>query len=687
MTTQHTVRLGATALLMSTISTLAYAQDDILTLDTIIVEGQQSVAQTAQTYAFDPALMPVPSGLDGGALLSSVPGVSGRRMGAHGIDIIIRGMQKNQLNVIDAGGFTYGGCPNRMDPPTSIAAFYRADKVIVEKGYTSVTNGPGGSGGTVRLEREAPEFEPGKMFAGSLTTGVNSNGNGYGIAGTVSADLGNGFYAEFSGERKSSDDYEDGNGNEVRSGFTQKSAGVTFGYATDGVDLALDIEKDRAEDVKFAGAQMDSPLSETMTYRLRGGVDVDAGRLTRIEGVLYSSNVDHTMDNYTLRTPASMKMLAPTTSDTVGGSLEGHLDFGMTTARIGVDYQANTRRALGYSSMGSMPINLANPSSLSWPDVTIAQLGVFGETETTLSTHSTLKLGLRYDHVTASADEANVAVGSSSTTANDYYQMVYGTDFTEDKTEDNFGGLIRYEHHLSSGTMVFAGLSRSVRTADANERAFSRGMNGVPSYVGNPDIDPEKHTQLDFGLETQTETYSLTATVFYDRVKDYILEEKTAWPGAMRGVTTYRNIDADLAGVELSGSWTLGQVILAGDMSYTYGANKTDGGALGQIPPLQGTLSATYDADIWQAGARINWASKQDRIYTVLDAGETPGYATLDLFGSYALNDSVTLVAGVDNVFDKGYATHLNRSNSYDTSVERVNEPGRNVYLTMQVQF
>nr|WP_321512039.1 TonB-dependent receptor [uncultured Celeribacter sp.] len=687
MTTQHTVRLGATALLMSTISTLAYAQEIVPTLDPIYIESEQTVTQTANTYTFDPEALPVPTGLDGGALLSTIPGVSGRRMGAHGIDIIIRGMQKNQLNVIDAGGFTYGGCPSRMDPPTSIAAFYRADKVIVEKGYSSVTNGPGGSGGTVRLEREAPEFDRGQVFTGSLTTGVNSNGNGSGIAGTVSADLGNGFYAEFSGERKSSDDYEDGNSNEVRSGFTQKSAGVTFGYAKDGVDLALDIEKDRAEDVKFAGAQMDSPLSETMTYRLRGGLDVNAGRLTRIEGVLYSSNVDHTMDNYTLRTPASMKMLAPTTSDTVGGSLEGHLDFGTTTARIGVDYQANNRRALGYSSMGSMPINLANPSSLSWPDVTIAQLGVFGETETKLGAHSTLKLGLRYDHVTASADEADVGVGMSGTTANDYYQMVYGTDFSEDKTEDNFGGLIRYEYQLSSDTMVFAGLSRSVRTADANERAFSRGMNGVPSYVGNPDIDPEKHTQLDFGLETQTETYSLTATVFYDRVNDYILEESTPWPGAMRGVTTYRNIDAELAGVELSGSWNLGQVILAGDLSYTYGANKSDGGALGQIPPLKGSLSATYDADIWQAGARINWAAKQDRIYTVLDAGETPGYATVDLFGSYTLNDKVMLMAGIDNVFDKSYATHLNRSNSYDTSVERVNEPGRNIYLTMQVQF
>jgi iron complex outermembrane receptor protein len=685
MTAKTTVRLGATALLMSTISTVAFAQNTDLTLDPITVKDAQAIVQDGQSTAFDPALLPVPAGLDGGALLSAIPGVSASRMGGHGLDIIIRGMQKNQLNIIDAGSFTYGGCPNRMDPPTSIAAFYRADKVIVERGYASVTNGPGGSGGTVRLERAAPEFETGRLFSGSLIAGANSNGTGASIAGTVAVDLGGGFYAELSGERKQSDDYQDGDGRDVRSGFTQKSAGLTFGYDKDGVDLALDIEKDRAEDVKFAGAQMDSPLSETMTYRLRGGLDVDMGALTRVEGVLFSSNVDHTMDNYTLRTPAAMKMLAPTTSDTFGSKIEGQFEFGQTKAKLGVDFQSNNRRALGYSSMASMPINLDKPSSLSWPDVTIAQLGIYGETETALSEASTLKLGLRYDHVRASAGEADVVVGG--TTANDYYMMVYGTDFAEARTEDNIGGLIRFEHDLSSETKLFAGLSRSVRTADTNERAFARGMMGVPSYVGNPDINPEKHTQFDIGIAMQTETYGFTATAFYDRVSDYILQDHISWPGAMMGVTTYRNINAELAGVELSGQWALGQVLLAGDMSYTYGGNRSDGGALGQIPPLQGTISATYDADIWQIGARVNWASKQDRIYSVLDAGETAGYATLDVFGTYALNDDVALLAGIDNLFDKPYATHLNRSNTFDTSVEKVNEPGRNVYVAVQMQF
>ncbi|MDK3016251.1 TonB-dependent receptor domain-containing protein [Pseudodonghicola flavimaris] len=683
-------RLGATALLFGTISSTALAQAadpdalrDGVILDPIVVDFQNSDAgATATAYVFDPHVLALPPAQDGGEILASVPGVAARRMGGHGLDIIIRGMQKNQLNVIDAGSFTYGGCPNRMDPPSSIAAFYRADEVIVERGYASVTNGPGGSGGTVRLVRHAPEFEAGKRLSGSVTTGYRSNGDGTEIAGSLAYDLGHGFYIQVSGENKQAKDYQDGSGREVRSGFTQRSAGVTLGYAANGIDIAFDVEKDRAEDVKFAGAGMDSPLSETTTYRLRGGIDLDAGALTRVEGVLFSSDVNHTMDNYSLRVPTGMKMLSPTTSDTYGGKIEAQFDFGTTTARVGVDYQSNNRNAVGY--MGMM-LDLSSPSTLSWPDVTIAQTGLYGETETALNGATTLKLGLRYDHVRASAGDANGRADYSGTTPNAYYNAVYGIGYYGDKTEDNWGGLIRLEHQLTDRSKIFAGLSRSVRTADANERAMARGMGGMPVQIGNPDIRPEKHNQLDFGYETVQQTWSFNAAAFYDRVDDFILQDVR--PGMMGSTTIYRNVSAELAGIELSGTWMLGQVQLAGDLTYTYGENRSDNRALGQIPPLQGMFSATYVADVWQLGARLNWAAAQTRVDPNLDAGATPGYGTVDLFGSYQLREAVTLLAGIDNLFDRTYATHLARANVFDTTVTQVNEPGRSLYVALRMEF
>ena len=689
MTSFTASRLSATAALLCATAPAALAQTADpdaggITLAPIVVEGAAEAASAAG-HAFSPRNMTLAPAMDGGGLLASTPGVTAGRMGGHAQDIVIRGQQGNQLNIIDAGGVTYGACPNRMDPPTSTAAFSRADRVVVERGYASVRNGPGGSGGTVRLERLAPAFDDGTPMTGDLTVGGASNGRGVEAAGRLAIDLGRGVYAEGSAAFKDADNYDDGDGREVRGAFTQKSAGATFGYKTEGAELAFDIENDRAEDVLFAGAGMDSPLVDTWVYRLRGGVDVDQGPLTRLEGTLFLSTVDHVMDNYSLRPSGMMGMRAPTSSDTWGGKLEGALDFGATAAWIGIDHQSNNRMALGF--MGPIAVveagDLGDAITLSWPDVTTAQTGFYVQTETDLRHDARMRLGLRYDRVEARADDAAGKPGYTATVPNVYYQSVYGVDFNEARTENNVGGLMRFEHDLSPGAMIFAGLSRAVRTADANERAMARGMMGVPTWVGNPDIAPEKHHQFDLGLELTAADWSVNAAVYYDRVEDYILLDQFTTPG----LTQYRNVSADLSGLELSGAWTRGGFALSGDLTFTYGENRTDGRALAQIPPLQGRITASYGQDDWRAGARVNWAMEQTRIDPARDPGRTPGYATLDLFGTYALSKTVDVAAGVTNLFDETYANHLSRTNVFDAAVTQVNEPGRSFYVKVQARF
>lgn len=681
-------RLGATALLLCTISVPAFAQstgtDEGLALDPIYVLLGKARA-SANTYEFSPRQTDVAPVADGGALLATTPGVAFSRMGGHGVDIVIRGQQGNQINVIDAGSFTYGGCPNRMDPPTSTAAIDRADTIVVERGYASVTNGPGGSGGTVRLEREAPKFEPGKLWSGEVRVGGNSNGAMREVAGNFAFAFGNGFYAEGAVEARSAGNYRDGDGRSVRSAFDQKAQGLTFGYKGAGFEAALDIEHDKATDVLFAGAGMDSPLSENWLYRLRGGVDVNMGALKRVEGVVYRSNVDHVMDNFTLRPVAGMLMRVPTTSDTTGAKIEGQFDLGTTTAKVGIDYQSNNRLAVMYSGPGAqqaqvLASNPANARFLMWPDVTIAQAGLYLQTETRLGAKTVVKGGLRYDHVRASA---GLAGGSASFpaltgTPDSYYLAQYGTTFDKARTEDNIGGLLRIEHEIAAGTKVFAGLSRSVRTADANERAMARN-----NWVGNPDIRPEKHHQFDLGIEAARGDWDLAASVYVDKVDDYILRDQFSTPG----VTLYRNVSATLSGFDLAGSWQQGGWLVEGNLSYTFGKDDANDRALAQIAPLMGKISASYGMDAWRAGARVNFAAAQDRFDPSREPGPTPGYATLDLFGSYKIGDNALILAGVDNALDKNYATFLNRSNSFDPTVTRVNEPGRTAYIKLQMQF
>jgi len=323
----------------------------------------------------------------------------------------------------------------------------------------------------------------------------------------------------------------------------------------------------------------------------------------------------------------------------------------------------------------------ANPALarfLMWPDVTIAQYGLYAETETMLTPKTTLTLGGRYDYVHASADAASIVPGGSALSPNSFYTAQYGTTFTNDREEHNFGAIARVEQKLDDNATLFVGVSRSVRTADATERAMARN-----NWVGNPDIAPEKHHQFDVGVELTRQNWQFGAAAYIDQVDDYILRDAFSVPG----VTTYRNIDARLVGLELDGSWQHGGLELSGDMAWTYGKNLVDDRALAQIPPLSGTVALSYGAADWRAGARVNWAVSQSRIDPSRDAGATPGYATLDVFARYALSDNAVLHAGITNLTDQTYANHLNRSNVFDPTMVQVNEPGRSIYLSVSAEF
>ena len=42
---------------------------------------------------------------------------------------------------------------------------------------------------------------------------------------------------------------------------------------------------------------------------------------------------------------------------------------------------------------------------------------------------------------------------------------------------------------------------------------------------------------------------------------------------------------------------------------------------------------------------------------------------------------------GIDNVFDKLYAEHLNKPNAFDPTVNQVNEPGRSLWARVNMNF
>jgi iron complex outermembrane receptor protein len=550
-----------------------------------------------------------------------------------------------------------------------------------------VRYGGGGSGGTLLLERDTQPFADGDGPRLRADAGYGSNGDRR--EATLDGALGNelGYARVITGLSKANN-YEDGDGNEVRSAFDERGANLLLGYTpNEKTLLELGVEAVRGEDILYAGS-MDAPKSDHDAVRLKFSQQAEGASRGHVSAELYHSDVEHLMDNYSLR-PLSMMMMpmsVPSDSTTDGGRLQ-YETGGARNWLVGIDTQRNDREATRYSDLAQTMVN-----SYMWPGVSLDQWGVFVEHGIPLAERQQLRAGLRYDRVDTEADRANADPMGMPMSPNQLYMLYYSAT-AQDVSENNVGGFLRYTHEIESSPIIWnATLSRSVRTADATERFMAaNGMTPDARWVGNPTLDPEQHHQFELGAQAESAGWDLNGAVYVDDVSDFILRDRAHSTNPMIGnATIYRNVDARLYGTELGAARTWAQVWQSRvTLAYVYGENRDDDLPLAQIAPLELGLELRYVQSAWDLGGRLRVVDNQTRvdddptIGSGLDTGETSGFAVLDLNGRYALNKQVDVKFGVDNVFDRTYAEHLNRANDFDPTVVQINEPGRNIWLRL----
>ncbi len=672
----------------------AYAEESSSTqLNAVSVTTTQEAPQT-QTTSVTELLQN--SNSETGSALRTISGVDASRMGGHGVDLVIRGQSASQLNVLIDGAKIEGGCPNRMDPPTAYAEISSFDQVTVIKGINSVTYGVGGSGGTVLFERNAPTFEDGKPVQGQINIGTTSNGPTRDMNATVAAG-GEEGYIVLQGSKKSADNYLDGNGNEVNSSYESQQGHVDLGWTpNENNELRLSYENTLVEDALFQGARMDAPLSDGTTTRLsyKGSKINDA--IQDIEVDLYKSTVDHVMNNYELRpfiTPAETVSHV----ESKGAKLKLSSMLGHTQLDYGVQFESVDKLATAIDVNDDDKI-----VQYMWPDVISQTKSVFAESTSFFKDQQKVILGLRYDIVSTEANDAYTLPDKGTKVSEPLYTSTY-TDYSgKIKTEEgNLNGLLRYERGYQNNLTVFSGLSRTHRYADATEQYMARNalMSGVDqSWVGNPDLKPEQHNQLDIGLSQASDKSSWTVSAYYDVVNNYILRDlainqtdsgvTATAPGVTDLRSVYINKDATIYGLDMSGSWKTSQHVTVGSsLSLTKGTNETDHRNLSNIAPLSGAAFAEYAATDWKTGARFNFATAQTDVNAEFGELETAAWSTLDVYGDYQVNKSIKLSAGVDNLADHAYETYLNRVDNDSGSTYKVYEPGRTVWAKLNAKF
>ena len=251
---------------------------------------------------------------------------------------------------------------------------------------------------------------------------------------------------------------------------------------------------------------------------------------------------------------------------------------------------------------------------------------------------------------------------------------------------------------LTDHWLVALGAGRAVRNPSVLERYADRfpavKFQTAAEFVGNPHLVPEKSLELNAGTTLRAAQATMTLDVFLRNVSDYITVARD--PNLQKRLPlspeqVYRYVQADaarFAGFDLTVSSAAGPWLdLRGGWSYVRAEDLLFDEPLFGVPPFE----QQYAFDIHNP-SRTRWlevlvtsTAGQERVAAARRELPTAGWTTLDLMAGAALNEGLTLRAGVQNLTDEYYVNHLNALNPFTR--QRIAEVGRSAYIGLEVGF
>jgi len=624
---------------------------------------------------------------DVGELLADSAGLWSLRKGAIAADVVVRGLQSRDLNVLIDGERLYGACPNHMDPPAFHVDFSQVERVDVGKGPFDVRY-QGSLGGIVNVVTKRAD-------AGwHATTALGAGSHGFANPSATVSYGGETLSVLGGVSYRRSGPYTDGRGDLMTNGAGYRGdasdsdafrASTAWGRVAwtpaPGHEIETSYTAQRTDHILYPYLQMDAIWDNAD----RAAVDYDGpsmGPFSDLKGQFYVAAVDHWMtDAYrtsSASAPRAYSMGTDATTLTMGGRIEARM------ARTTIGGEAFRRNWNAETSMAGMSYT----PQFSIPDVDVDSAGVFVEYARPIGLRAALDLGGRIDRVSSAADPAR---------ANIALYRAYHNTTTLSRSDVLPSGRAKLTVEVTRDLEVAASVGHTARVAEPNERFFALRRMGT-DWVGNPDLDPVRNSGLDIAVSFERPRVTLTTNVYVNAVNDYVAvygaPRQAMVPGVMNPTArSYANVDARLRGFEASGSVTIrAPFSLSGDLSYVRGT-MTPRPELGitsrdlaETPPLRARLRARVDDGRFFAELEGVASAGQTRVDSSLGEAETPSYAIANLNGGFE-RGRLSVTVGVANLLDTYYVEHLSYQRDPYRSGVRVAEPGRNVFTNLSWRF
>ncbi len=655
-----------------------------------------SRAETATELSVTPDAAPLQGG-DITYLTARTPGGARIANGEISGQMQYRGLFGERLNLrVDGQRFASGG-PNLMDPVFHYAPAPLVAAVVIDRGVSPVSAGPGLAGGADAVFKRINFAQEGEVsFGYDLTLGgrsVNESVSTGGVVG-VAADT---WRFNLLGAWEDGEDTEFGDGVIGGTAFERGVFGLSSGVKTALGEFTLDLRRQNTGPSGNPPFPMDIQYFDTDFARL--GYAMDFGE-ARLEASVHYTDVAHLMNNFSLR-PAPMPMMQRATfaDATTKGA-----DASLALAAFG----GELKLGIGGETV-EHAASITNPNNSGFfvtpfPDVELDRLGGFAEWNGQVGLFRS-QLGLRIDQHAFDAGEA--AVGPVLPMGPRVLAAAFnGADRSgEDTTVDALARLWTPQVNGISWRMT---LARKQKMPGYIQRFgwlpinASGGLADGNIYVGDLGLDPETAWIAEGGFDYASAKAYLRPTAYIREIDDYIqgvpfddtigvADTPVEMVAAVNGDPTplrWANVEARLYGFDLDGGYDFaGPLRLDGVVNYVRGERRDIDDELYRITPANITLGLSWEAKTWSATLEGRAVAEQDKVSATNSELATDGHVVLSAYGNWEIGKGVRLSAGVENLLDEVYRDHLagfNRNGFGDVPVgERVPGAGRGVFVRL----
>jgi TonB-dependent heme/hemoglobin receptor len=334
------------------------------------------------------------------------------------------------------------------------------------------------------------------------------------------------------------------------------------------------------------------------------------------------------------------------------------------------------------SSQRNTLTGVISPRNTIYPDgSTFTNFGFFAQSELFLFPKWTLTLGARFSAFKLRAPFEDGTTG--------------GTSFgVIEQSPTALTGSLGSKVALSEGVNFVANIAQGFRAPNLDDATkLGPGKGGNFFDVPNPNAKPEQTLSVDAGFKFSRDRTKASVAGYCNHITDLLLRRPATYNGSpfviedTDTLLVFRHENAGMAyttGFEMAAEFLLtSQLVLLGNLSYTYGQDRSNREPLTGIPPLHGLLGMRWNTPKYWAEINARFAGAQERLSSEdkqdlrIPEGGTPGWYTINLRSGMTVSENFSARFSIGNLFDRNYREHGSGFNA----------PGRSFVVGVELTY